>query len=194
MLSSLSPSDIFTRLTINQHSVVQARHITTTHKDERPDPQDISVLVIHNISLPPNQFDNSYIEDFFVGKLDPAAHPFFEEIHQMRVSAHCVIKRNGEVIQFVPFDERAWHAGVSSFQGRERCNDYSIGIELEGTDDSDYTTKQYDALEQLAKAIMLAYPKITLGRIVGHNDIAPGRKTDPGRSFNWQRLRQGLCL
>ena len=173
---------------------MQARHITTTHKDERPDPQDISVLVIHNISLPPNQFDNSYIEDFFVGKLNPAAHPFFKEIHQIRVSAHCVIKRDGEVIQFVPFNERAWHAGVSSFQGRGRCNDYSIGIELEGTDDSDYTTKQYDALEQLARAIMLAYPNITLGRIVGHNDIAPGRKTDPGSSFNWQRLRQGLCF
>ena len=173
---------------------MQARHITTTHKDERPDPQDISVLVIHNISLPPNQFDNSYIEDFFVGKLNPTAHPFFKEIHQMRVSAHCVIKRDGEVIQFVPFNERAWHAGVSSFQGRERCNDYSIGIELEGTDDRDYTTKQYDALEQLAQAIMLIYPKITLGRIVGHNDIAPGRKTDPGSSFNWQRLRQGLCF
>ncbi len=173
---------------------MQARHMTTTHKDERPDPQDISVLVIHNISLPPNQFDNSYIEDFFVGKLNPTAHPFFKEIHQIRVSAHCVIKRDGEVIQFVPFNERAWHAGVSSFQGRERCNDYSIGIELEGTDDRDYTTKQYDALEQLAQAIMLAYPKITLGRIVGHNDIAPGRKTDPGSSFNWQRLRQGLCF
>lgn len=192
MLSSqlLSQMPINTR--IEQHRVSTARHITTTHKDQRADPQDISLLVIHNISLPPNQFGNNYIDDFFEGKLAADAHPYFNEIHRMRVSAHCVIKRDGEIVQFVPFNQRAWHAGLSSFQGRSKCNDYAIGIELEGADHIPYTDIQYKVLTQLTNAIMQAYPKITLGRIVGHNDIAPGRKTDPGHVFDWPRLRQSL--
>ena len=190
------PSSLLNNMTvdalIDQHLVNGARQILTTHKDERPDPSDISLLVIHNISLPPNQFDNRYIEDFFVGKLNAEAHPYFKEIHKIRVSAHCVIKRDGEIVQFVPFNQRAWHAGKSCFQGRAICNNYSIGIELEGADHIPYTPAQYRVLTELSNAIMYAYPKISLGRVVGHNDIAPGRKTDPGLAFDWPRLRQGI--
>jgi AmpD protein len=193
-LSSPISNALSSTYTINQHRLVDARQVICTHKDQRPDPDDVSLLVIHNISLPPNQFDTPYIEAFFTGQLNPKAHPYFREIHTMRVSAHCVIKRNGEIIQFVPFNERAWHAGLSSFQARPRCNDYAIGVELEGADHTLYTDEQYTALINLSQIVMHTYPKITLGRIVGHNDIAPGRKTDPGVSFNWQRLRQGLCL
>lgn len=170
-----------------------ARLVATTHQDPRPDDSDISLLVIHNISLPPNQFDGNYVEAFFTGNLDPGHHPYFAQIHTMRVSAHCLIKRSGEVVQFVPFDQRAWHAGVSSFQGRSQCNDFSIGIELEGADHILYTAMQYQVLADVTKAIMQAYPKINLARIVGHNDIAPGRKSDPGVAFHWTGYRQMLA-
>jgi N-acetyl-anhydromuramoyl-L-alanine amidase len=149
-------------------------------------------LVIHNISLPPNQFGSSDIEHFFCGKLDKKRHPYFAEIGDMRVSAHCLIKRDGQVVQFVPFTQRAWHAGKSSFQGRSICNDYSIGIELEGADHIAYTQIQYVSLVALTHYIMSMFPQINLSRIVGHCDIAPGRKSDPGRSFNWSLYRQDL--
>ena len=161
----------------------------SSHHDERPT-GDISLLVIHNISLPPGQFGGEYVQPFFQGKLDPAVHPFFEEIASMRVSAHCFINRAGEITQFVSFDNRAWHAGLSSFQGRKKCNDFSIGIELEGCDDVAYSESQYSSLSRVTKALMVQYPAISLGRIVGHNDIAPGRKTDPGQSFDWGRFRR----
>lgn len=164
------------------------------HYDARPLPNDISLLVIHNISLPPNQFGSDHVETFFAGKLDPTEHPFFESIYQVRVSSHLYIRRTGEVVQFVSFEDRAWHAGVSSFQGRTRCNDFSIGIELEGADNIHYTEEQYIALKQVTCQIMHAYPNISLGRIVGHADIAPGRKTDPGVAFDWTRFRQQVCL
>ena len=169
-----------------------AQFCHTTHYDLRPDPSDISLLVIHNISLPPNQFGGDYIEQFFCGRLDSVAHPYFATIADLRVSAHCLIKRDGRVVQFVPFSQRAWHAGKSSFQGREICNDYGIGIELEGSDTIAYTTEQYQSLVNLTHYIMQQFPKITLSRIVGHNDIAPKRKTDPGPAFNWQHFRQLL--
>ncbi len=169
-----------------------ATQIKSTHYDARPNADDVSLLVIHNISLPPGEFATSGIRDLFTGQLNPHAHPFFKEIAHIRVSAHCVIYRTGVIEQFVPFDARAWHAGISSFQGRQRCNDYSIGIELEGTDTLPYTDAQYLALENLSKFIILRYPRITIGRIVGHNDIAPGRKTDPGYEFDWPRFRQSL--
>jgi len=169
-----------------------AKHIDCAHFDERPNEQDVSVLVIHNISLPPSQFGTSGIRDLFTGVLDPNAHPFYQEIADIKVSAHCVIYRTGEVEQFVPFNKRAWHAGKSSFQGRSRCNDFSIGIELEGTDSLAYTDAQYAALVEMSHHIQKCYPQITLGRIVGHNDIAPGRKTDPGSAFDWARFRQSL--
>ncbi len=150
------------------------------------------MLVIHNISLPPSQFGTLGIRDLFMGELDPTEHPFYQELAGLRVSAHCVIYRTGKVEQFVPFNERAWHAGLSTFQGKSRCNDFSIGIELEGTDTLAYTNEQYAALTELTEFIVKHYPDITLGRIVGHNDIAPGRKTDPGQAFDWARYRKSL--
>ncbi|MCU7555551.1 1,6-anhydro-N-acetylmuramyl-L-alanine amidase AmpD [Alteromonas sp. ASW11-19] len=170
----------------------QAVQIHSDFWDARPASAAISLLVIHNISLPPGQFNTTGIRDLFTGKLDPSADPFYEQIADLRVSAHCVIYRTGQVEQFVPFSGRAWHAGVSSFQGQARCNDYAIGIELEGTDSQPYTEAQYHALHALSEYILSQYPLITCGRIVGHNDIAPGRKTDPGPAFDWCRYRQTL--
>ncbi|MBQ4832759.1 1,6-anhydro-N-acetylmuramyl-L-alanine amidase AmpD [Pseudoalteromonas sp. MMG010] len=153
--------------------------------NERPDENDISLLVIHNISLPAAQFGTQYIDDLFMGCIDSQAHPSFADLKGVEVSAHCVIKRTGELIQYVPFNKRAWHAGVSQYKGRNGCNDFSIGIELEGCDDVPYTAKQYTTLITLTQAILKQYPKINTDHIVGHCDIAPGRKTDPGISFDW---------
>ncbi|MBO1256441.1 1,6-anhydro-N-acetylmuramyl-L-alanine amidase AmpD [Alteromonas sp. 5E99-2] len=166
--------------------------IPSSHFDERPDENDVSLLVIHNISLPPGQFGSGDIVRFFQGDLDSRVHPFYKEIEGVRVSAHCLIERTGKVLQFVQFKHRAWHAGKSSFQGRNCCNDFSIGIEMEGTDDHIFTDAQYASLINITKQIMKDYPAVTLGRIVGHSDIAPGRKTDPGRHFDWCRFRTGL--
>ena len=170
-----------------------AEYIATTHCDHRPTNTAISLLVIHNISLPPNQFGGPHISELFTGKLDPKGHPYFAQVYQMRVSSHCLIRRDGKIIQYVPFELRAWHAGVSSFQGREKCNDYSIGIELEGADHIPYTQEQYEALVALTWKLMLDYQGITLGRIVGHNDIASGRKSDPGIAFDWTKFRTDLA-
>ncbi len=157
------------------------------NKDTRPENTTIDLIVIHSISLPPGQYDNDSIENFFQNKLDKNDHPYFEEIDQMKVSSHILIKRNGEIIQFVPFNERAWHAGQSSYEGRENCNDYSIGIELEGTDSDTFEDAQYEQLDLLINALKTAYPSIR-NNITGHSDIAPGRKTDPGSGFDWNRL------
>lgn len=157
--------------------------------DERPAETPIDLLVIHGISLPPGRFGGPWIADLFTNRLDPEAHPYFAEIHQLRVSAHVLIRRDGEVVQFVPTTRRAWHAGLSCFAGRERCNDYSIGIELEGVDDAPYEDAQYVRLVDVTAALRRAYPRITPERIVGHSDIAPGRKTDPGPAFDWARYR-----
>ncbi len=170
----------------------QARHVPSPFFDQRSDKQDISLLVIHNISLPPGQFGGPYIEQFFLGNLDPEEHPFFRVIHTMGVSAHCLIRRDGEIVQFVSFLDRAWHAGASSFAGRERCNDYSIGIEMEGSDYVAYTDEQYQALTTLTQSLMMHYPQITIPRITGHQYIAPLRKTDPGLVFDWTRYRDAL--
>lgn len=156
--------------------------------DERPDPSDISLLVIHCISLPPGEFGNTSIDHFFCNKLNPDAHPYFSEICQLRVSSHLLIKRGGEIVQYVPFDKRAWHAGKSNYRGREKCNDFSIGIELEGAETVDYTPEQYERLASVIKALLKAYPTLSAERITGHSDIAPGRKTDPGASFDWEKL------
>ncbi len=173
--------------------LTQARHVPSPFFDARSDVDDISLLVVHNISLPPGEFGGPYIEDFFLGKLNPTEHPFFEVIHKMGVSAHCLIKRNGEVVQFVSFLDRAWHAGQSSFAGRAGCNDYSIGIELEGTEFVAYTDEQYQSLAELTQAIMLTYPRITPERVTGHQYIAPLRKSDPGLSFDWVKYRHLFC-
>ncbi len=171
--------------TITEHWLDDAVKKLSPHHNDRPDDDDISLLVIHNISLPPAEFGGDYIEQFFLGQLTSTDHPYFDEIRDMRVSAHCVIKRDGTVIQFVPFNKRAWHAGLSSFQGRDKCNDFSIGIELEGTDDIPYEAIQYQVLAEVTNALLVHYPHLTRERIAGHQDIAPLRKTDPGKSFDW---------
>lgn len=163
------------------------RKIISPHFDSRPSQADISLLVIHYISLPPEQFGGGYIEDFFQGKLNPETHPYFQTIYQIRVSAHCLIERDGRVTQFVSFNDRAWHAGESCFQGREKCNDYAIGIELEGSNEQPFTEVQYQRLAELTNIIRHYYPKITEDRIVGHCDVAPGRKIDPGQYFEWTK-------
>lgn len=166
-----------------------ARRCPSPNCDERPDGADIDLLVIHGISLPPGQFGGPWIEALFTNRLDPAAHPYFAEIHQLRVSAHLLIRRDGGLLQFVPTVLRAWHAGQSCFAGRERCNDFSIGIELEGVDDAPYASAQYERLAEVTAVLRNAYPGVTPDRIVGHSDIAPGRKTDPGPAFDWAQYR-----
>jgi len=158
----------------------------------RPDDSGISLLVVHNISLPPGQFGGPEIEDFFCNRLDHSAHPYFQTISGIEVSAHLLIRRDGALVQFVSLLDRAWHAGRSCFDGQEECNHFSIGIELEGTDDIPYTPEQYRKLAEVAELIMAAWPDITVGRITGHSDIAPGRKSDPGPAFDWHYFRAAL--
>lgn len=163
-------------------------YLPSPHCDERPDAADISLIVVHSISLPPGEFGTGDIQSFFCGKLDFTKHPYFQSIADLRVSAHLLISRDGALTQFVPFCQRAWHAGESSYQGRSRCNDFSVGIELEGVDDIPYEPAQYQALAKVIKALQRAYPAIK-DNIIGHEDIAPGRKTDPGPAFDWQTLK-----
>jgi len=162
------------------------------NQDERPDSDDISGIVIHNISLPPGEFGGGWIDDLFLNQLDPTAHPYFEEISELKVSAHCLIRRSGEIIQYVPFHQRAWHAGVSCWDGRERCNDFTIGIEMEGSDDKTFEEEQYLQLADVIKALSDTYPKLTTEAVKGHQDIAPERKTDPGPHFDWLYLTELL--
>lgn len=166
------------------------KYLPSPNCDARPS-NDISLIVVHGISLPKGEFGGPYIEKLFLNKLSAQDHPSFESITSLRVSAHVVIDRWGNMTQYVPFSQRAWHAGVSSFEGKVNCNDYSIGIELEGTDTIPYTSAQYHALAMLIKILCHAYP-ISSQHIVGHSDIAPGRKTDPGPSFDWLQLRSLL--
>lgn len=158
--------------------------------DARPDGTCIDVIVIHCISLPPGEFGGTAIQEFFCNQLDFECHPYYQEIAGLRVSSHFLIRRNGRLLQFVPVHRRAWHAGVSRFQGRDCVNDYSIGIELEGTDDSDFDENQYGVLYALTETLMRRFPAITADRLVGHCDIAPGRKSDPGPGFDWKRYRR----
>ncbi|MFC2753397.1 MAG: 1,6-anhydro-N-acetylmuramyl-L-alanine amidase AmpD [Cardiobacterium sp.] len=172
-----------------------ARHRPSPHHNDRPDPDDISLLVIHNISLPPGVHGDRYINALFAGTL-PALrheHPYLDAIAGLRVAAHFLILRDGSITQYVPTVARAWHAGVSRYQGRENCNDFSIGIELNGSDHAPYTLRQYQALAALSRAIIARHPRITPARITGHSDIAPDRKTDPGPAFNWHYYRTLLA-
>ena len=162
-----------------------ARHLPSPNCDARPEGAAIELIVIHNISLPPGVFDGDAVIDLFTNRLDWDAHPYYQGIRGLEVSAHFFIRRDGSLIQFVPCTLRAWHAGASNWQGRERCNDFSIGIELEGTDDLPFTDAQYATLVPLLATLKTAYP---IQAVVGHSDIAPGRKTDPGPHFVWQRL------
>lgn len=178
---------------INDGYLTSAIQCPSPNANQRPSGQAISLLVIHNISLPPGEFGTGCVQAFFTNQLDPSQHPYFLTIAELKVSAHLFIERTGKVTQFVPFGARAWHAGVSSFEGITNCNDYSIGIELEGCDNIAYTDAQYKSLANVARQILVAYPDITPGRIVGHNQIAPERKTDPGEAFDWARFHQLLA-
>jgi AmpD protein len=170
-----------------------ARHLTSPNSDQRPDGEMPGLLVIHGISLPPGEYGGPWIDALFTNNLDPQAHPYFAEIHQLRVSSHLLIRRDGELVQYVPFDKRAWHAGVSSYQGRACCNDFSIGIELEGTDAGAYEMVQYQVLAESVAALLAAYPALSAERITGHSDIAPGRKSDPGSHFDWHYFQRLLA-
>lgn len=169
--------------------LIGVRQILSPHRDARPSGATTDLIVVHGISLPPGDYGGPWIEQFFTGNLPATVHPYFAEIAAQRVSAHLLIRRDGEILQFVPFHARAWHAGVSRYEDREACNDFSIGIELEGTDDSVYTEPQYSRLAAVVRALCAAYPALRAERVVGHSDIAPGRKTDPGASFDWPGLR-----
>jgi len=169
-----------------------ARQRFSPNQDERPAGLAVDLIVVHGISLPPGEFGGPWIDALFTQTLDPAAHPYFQTVAGLRVSAHVLLRRSGELIQYVPFHRRAWHAGASNFAGRARCNDFSIGIELEGVDHQPYNDSQYPVLAAVITALRAAYPAITPDRLIGHADIAPGRKTDPGPAFDWARLRQLL--
>ena len=166
-----------------------ARQVPSPNCDERPAGVAPDLIVVHGISLPPGEFDGPWIDLLFTNALPRDAHPYFATVADLRVSAHLLIRRTGEVVQYVPFHRRAWHAGVSSWEGRDRCNDFSIGIEMEGTDHSPYESTQYAMLARAIVSLCRAYPQLSPGRLVGHSDVAPGRKSDPGPSFDWPRLR-----
>jgi len=173
------PFDAHGRLT-------RALQVPSPNHDERPAGAPVSLLVIHNISLPPEEFGGSAVVDLFLNRLDYAAHPYYDRLRGLEVSSHFLLRREGELIQFVPCDRRAWHAGASRWKGRERCNDFSIGVELEGSDRVAFTDAQYDGLVRLTREIQARYP---IEDIAGHSDVSPGRKTDPGPFFDWPRYR-----
>jgi len=168
------------------------RIVQSPNHDDRTDESDISLIVIHNISLPPNEFGGKGIEQLFTNTLDKTEHPFYEEIYELRVSSHLLIRRDGELVQFVPFHKRAWHAGVSQYLGRDVCNDFSIGIELEGTDFEPFEDIQYKVLKDVIQTLLKTYPSLNPDAITGHENIAVGRKTDPGPYFKWDQLSNAL--
>jgi AmpD protein len=167
----------------------ETRFILSPNCDERPVDCEINLLVIHNISLPPEEFGGDGVIELFTNRIDPGAHPYYQVLRGLKVSAHFLIRRDGQMIQFVSCEKRAWHAGESCWQGKSRCNDFSIGVELEGSDTKPFTDLQYEALAALTQALQSRYP---ITGIVGHSDIAPGRKTDPGPCFDWKRYRTAL--
>ncbi len=181
--------DCMTELKIDDIGWLQAVDVVQSPNcDARPDNTEIKLIVIHGISLPPSEFGGGYIQQYFCNQLDSNANDYFSTICDMQVSAHCLIERAGNITQFVSFLNRAWHAGISSWKGEQACNDFSIGIELEGTDELSYTDPQYEQLNALLGSLISHYPTITNDAICGHSDIAPGRKTDPGPAFDWTRI------
>ena len=169
-----------------------ARQCPSPNQDDRPVNCDPDLIVIHNISLPPNQYGGEGIDQLFTNCLDKDEHPYYADIHQLRVSSHLLIRREGEVVQYVPFNKRAWHAGVSEYLGRDTCNNFSIGIEMEGSDFEAFTKDQYAALEDTIKILLETYSGLSAAAITGHEHIAPGRKSDPGPFFEWQRLAKAF--
>lgn len=176
---------------LSDHWIDQARRVPSPNYNERPEDAAVSLLVVHGISLPPDEFGGPWIDDFFSNRLDASAHPYFATIAGLQVSSHFLIRRDGELVQYVACNARAWHAGRSNWCGREGCNDFSIGIELEGSDHVPYAEKQYTVLSDLVQVLQQHYPQIG-DNIVGHEHIAPGRKTDPGPAFDWSRLPQSV--
>jgi AmpD protein len=170
-----------------------ARHIRSPNQDSRPAGIEADLIVVHGISLPPGQFGGPWIDSLFTNTLPAEAHPYFADVCSLRVSSHLVVTRDGVVTQYVAFTERAWHAGKSMYKGREACNDFSVGVELEGTDTLPYEAAQYDALAEVVAALCDAYPRLSPLRMVGHSDVAPGRKTDPGPAFDWRRARRRIA-
>lgn len=170
----------------------EARLQSSQNCDSRPDESDITLIVVHGISLPPGKYGDNYIDQLFCNQLNPNEHPYFKEIAGLKVSSHLLIRRDGEIVQYVPFHKRAWHAGVSCYEKRDCCNDFSIGIEMEGEDETPYTNIQYQVLSDTIKTLITTYPGLNEKTIAGHSDIAPGRKTDPGTAFDWQLLQQLL--
>ena len=170
-----------------------ARQVPSPNYDDRPPGCNISLIVVHGISLPPGRYGGPEIDRFFTNTLDASSHPYFSEIADLRVSSHLLIRRDGEMVQYVPFQKRAWHAGESSYRGRSACNDFSIGIELEGQDDEPYDDRQYQVLADVIRTLREAFPSISEDCLAGHCDISPQRKTDPGPAFDWSRLRQCLA-
>ncbi len=181
------------RIDVGTGLLLAARQVLSAHWDARPAGVAADLIVVHGISLPEGVFGGPWIDRLFCGNLPAGAHPSFGEIAALRVSAHAVIRRTGAVTQYVPFSERAWHAGRSRYEGREACNDFSVGIELEGADTVPYEDAQYESLGELIGALCAAYSSFSPQRVVGHSDIAPGRKTDPGPAFDWPRLRALLA-
>ena len=167
----------------------QARHVASPNHDERPSGCAPELIIVHGISLPPDEYGGPWIDQLFLNALPSDAHPYFATIAHLKVSSHVLVRRDGELVQYVPFHLRAWHAGASTYCGRERCNDFSIGIELEGSDQVPYEPIQYRRLAELIVALLKTYPSLSPERIAGHGEVAPGRKTDPGEAFDWMRLR-----
>lgn len=180
---------------INQETglVDGARQVPSPNCDERPPGCGPELIILHGISLPPGEFGGPWIDRFFTNELDSSAHPYFEKIVGQKVSSHLLIERNGDVVQYVSLHQRAWHAGESCYRDRERCNDYSIGIELEGTDTIAYESRQYTALCTVIRALHRAFPSLAVTPVVGHSDVAPERKTDPGPAFDWRQFRAELA-
>lgn len=172
----------------DDHRLARTRFVRSPNANARPDPEDISLVVIHGISLPPGEFGTGAVEALFTNSLDTATDPRLADLKDVTVSAHLFIDRQGRTIQFVPFDERAWHAGVSAWRGRSGCNDFAIGIELEGEDHRAYTRAQYRRLAKVLAALLEKYPRLSRSAIVGHQEVAPGRKTDPGPAFDWSQV------
>lgn len=180
------------RIDPDSHVIVGVNYVASPNADVRPQDCSVDLIVIHNISLPPGEFGRGCVQQLFTNSLNAYEHPYFAEIKDLQVSSHLLIERSGKLTQFVPFHQRAWHAGESNYFGRECCNDFSIGIELEGTDDIEYTDEQYRVLNAVITCLHMTYPELHQQNIVGHCDIAPGRKTDPGASFDWDRVRKQL--
>ncbi|TDJ35538.1 MAG: 1,6-anhydro-N-acetylmuramyl-L-alanine amidase AmpD [Gammaproteobacteria bacterium] len=181
------------RLDIDAGLIEDARFLSSPNCDDRPNGATPELIVVHAISLPPGEFGGHWIDDLFCNCLDPDAHPYFRDIFDQHVSAHMLIRRNGGLTQYVPFHRRAWHAGESSYCQRHGCNDFSVGIELEGCDEQPFEPVQYERLAEVIAALETAYAGIDRSRVVGHSDIAPGRKTDPGPCFDWKRLNELLA-